>query len=1075
MSRKTLLVLAMVLMAGLAWAKPELGSDGRPLPPHLRHRQPRAQKQQPVNLRQQPGRPQMPGRPNGLDARKQEISRSLRTKPAQRGKAMPRPSIKGVVKDEFLVNDDTQGIGCYAGYQYEPKTALLPSGEMMVVWYDERNSCNYQVFGRCYDASGNPVGDDFLINDFTGAGAEYPAITASGNGFIVAWTDYRNGYDDIYAQRFGPTGTPIGNNFLVNDFSGECYYPSVAASDSGFIITWEDYRSDSYYDIYAQRYDASGSAAGGNFLVNDDGGSYDHCQYGGYNISASDSGFVITWYDYRDGDANIYAQRYDVSGSAVGSNFLVNDDSGSDDQYDPSVAASDSGLVFAWQDYRDGDANIYAQRYNAAGDTLGGNFLVTDDGGSYDQCDPIVAVSDSGFVITWYDYRSDNYYDIYAQQYDASGATVGGNFLVNDDGAGTCNHYSSSVAANNSGFVVSWYDERNNTGGYYDIFCQRYNMAGDTLGPNFMVNSGDTGTADQWDASTAMNTSGNSVVVWYDLRHDDGGWNIEDIYGQRYDPSGNPVGVNFIVNDTLSAARRYDYDPRAAFLPGGGFVVAWGGYDVSWNGDIYAQLFDSAGTPVGGNFKVSNGPSDEYCPDVAATDSGFLITWYDYRNGTADIYAQLYKTNGDSIGGNFRVDDGSDYQYNAKMAANGNGYLIAWNDSRNGNNDIYAQLLKANGDTIGGNFLVNDDGGSNSQYDPSVVMGDSGFAIAWYDYRYDGSHSDIYAQLYKVNGDTIGGNFVINDDAQGVAYHYSPSISLSPDGHNLVIAWEDYRNDPSGYLAEIIAQKYVDGVAVGGNAVVNGTALANRYFWGGHRIACTNLLVLFNWDDNRRFKGGDIYAKLTDWDLQHIEAVPPVISYVDSLGDDISADYGPYDIKAVVADNQALQEVKLLYQINGGTTDTLEMSFVAADTFVAAIPAQVLSAYDTVTVGYLVTARDSSGNSATSKAYSFRAIELTGITGQTSTIIPGSFALQPAYPNPAHGQTVIKYQLPKASSVKLQVYNITGQLVKTFDEGHRLAGYHQIGLSTQAMPNGIYFYRLTAGEFSATEKFMVVR
>jgi hypothetical protein len=1066
MSKRTLLVLAMILTAGLVWAKPELGPDGRPLPPHLRHKQPQAQKQQPVNLRQQPGQPNLPGhqRPAG--------AASLKSKPARVSQATPGESIKGVVKDEFLVNDDVWGIGYYAGFKYCPKVAMLPSGEMMVVWYDYRNSCNYQIFGRCFDASGNPVGDDILINEFTGTEAECPSVSTCGNGFLVTWGDYRSGNDyDIYARRFDATGLPIGGDFLVNDDATdyEQYYPSAAATDSGFIIVWEDYRSDSYYDIFAQRYDASGLPIGGNFLVND-AGSCDHYTYGGGNISANAGGYVITWYDYRNGTADIYAQRYNASGSPIGGNFIVNDYV-SYDQSSPSVAVSDSGFVIAWYDYRGSVADIYAQRFDVSGDTLGGNFLVSDDGGSNGQADPRVAISDSGFMITWYDFRSGSGWDIYVQRYDQAGSPIGGNFLVNDDTSGSEQYYP-CVAANNNNFAIVWQDDRNTVNGNYDIFCQRYDTAGDTLGPNFVVNN-DTGTVDQWDASAAMDDSGNSVVVWYDLRHDDGNWDIVDIYGQRYDTAGDPAGSNFIINDSLSGLQRYSYDPRAAFLPGGGFVVTWYGHDPSWNGIIVAQLFTADGTPVGGNFEVSDGPSGEYCPDVAASDSGFMITWYDYRNSNADIYAQRFNVNGDTLGGNFKVDDGSSDQYNPRIASNGSGYVATWYDYRNGNSGIYAQRFDVNGDTLGGNFLVDD--GVNYQYDPSVSMSDSGFAIAWYDYRYDGAYSDIYAQLFKLNGDTVGGNFIVNDDPQGVVYHYYPSLSISPDGHGLVIAWEDYRNDPSGYVAQIMAQKYVDGVPSGGNVVVNGPTLSNRYFWGGHRVVCTDQRILFNWDDNQRQKGSDIYAKLTDWDLGHIEAVPPAISYVDSLGDDVSADYGPYDIKAVVSDNQALQEVKLLYQINGGTADTLEMSFVTADTFIASIPAQVLSINDTVLINYLVIARDSSGNSATSKAYSFRAIELTGVAGQPSTIIPGSFALQPAYPNPSHEQTVIKYQLPKASSVKLQVYNITGQLVKTFDEGHRPAGYHQIGLSTRAMPNGIYFYRLTAGEFSATEKFMVVR
>jgi|GEM_PF-654139 len=974
MSRKTLLVLAMILTAGLAWAKPELGPDGRPLPPHQRHKQP--QKQQSVNVKQQPGRPQMPGRPTGLDAKKPNILKNFKAKPTKAGKAMHQPGIKGLVKDDFLVNDDVLGTGYYAGYQYEPKVAALPSGEMMVVWYDERNSWNYQVFGRCYDASGNPVGEDFLVNQFTGSYAEYPAITVCGNGFLVTWVDYRSGNDyDIYAQRYDAAGSPIGGNFLVSDdVSGyDQYYPSAAANDSGFVITWEDYRSGSYCDIYAQRYDASGLPIGGNFLVNE-AGSCDHYQYGAGNISASDNGFVITWYDYRSGSWEIYAQRYNNSGDTLGGNFLVNESGTGSDHYDPCVAANDSGFVIAWYDYRNGTYDIFAQRYDAAGDTLGGNILVNDDGGSYDQYEPKIAANDSGFVITWYDYRSGSNWEIYAQRYNAAGDTMDDNFMVNDDMSGN-EHYYPSVAVNDSGFVVAWYDNRVNSYGY-DIFCQRFDTASDTLGPNFLVNS-DSGTTDQWDASAVMDAAGNSVVVWYDLRHDDGNWNIVDQYGQRYDAAGNPVGSNFIINDTLSANLRYGYDPKAAFLPGGGFVVTWYGYDNSWNGIVYAQLFAADGTPVGGNIDVSDGSSSEYCSDVAASDSGFMITWYDNRNSSWDIYAQLFKFNGDTVGGNFRVDDGSSDQYNPRIAANGNGYVVTWQDYRYGNSDIYAQRFDITGDTLGGNFLVDD--GGNYQYDPSLAMADSGFVIAWYDYRYDGSYSDIYAQQYKINGDTVGGNFLVNDDPQGVAYHYYPSVAMSPDGHNVVIAWEDYRNDPSGYVAEIMAQKYVDGLPSGGNVVVNGTTLANRYFWGGKRVACTDQRILFNWDDNRRFKGGDIYAKLTDWDLQHIEGESPVISYLDTLADDTTKTYGPYPVKAVVTDNQALMSVQLLYQVDGGTIDTLDMTYVSADTFLAEIPVQAPTPSDTTDVNYWVVAQDSSLNKASSGTLSFMAI-VTDVT-----------------------------------------------------------------------------------------------
>ncbi|MDQ7797961.1 MAG: T9SS type A sorting domain-containing protein, partial [Candidatus Edwardsbacteria bacterium] len=59
--------------------------------------------------------------------------------------------------------------------------------------------------------------------------------------------------------------------------------------------------------------------------------------------------------------------------------------------------------------------------------------------------------------------------------------------------------------------------------------------------------------------------------------------------------------------------------------------------------------------------------------------------------------------------------------------------------------------------------------------------------------------------------------------------------------------------------------------------------------------------------------------------------------------------------------------------------------------------------------------------------------------------------------------------------VSLTVYNVVGQTVKRFDIGTQPAGYHQISWNDKALPNGIYFYRLTAGGFTATRKLTVVR
>jgi YVTN family beta-propeller protein len=212
-----------------------------------------------------------------------------------------------------------------------------------------------------------------------------------------------------------------------------------------------------------------------------------------------------------------------------------------------------------------------------------------------------------------------------------------------------------------------------------------------------------------------------------------------------------------------------------------------------------------------------------------------------------------------------------------------------------------------------------------------------------------------------------------------------------------------------------------------------------------------------------------------------IDAWGPGCYFIDSLPDDNnSADgYGPYIFKAVWRDFSGIDSAVSDYKINGGSwVGSTRMALAAADTFIGTVPAQTLALGDSMAIMYYTYSYDHSDRGLISGglARSFKLRNLTGVSGNPSESgIPKTFALQAAYPNPSRGQTVIKYQLPKASNVQLQVYNVAGQLVKTFNEGQKPAGYHQISWKDSKLSNGIYFYQLKAGEFSATRKLVVLK
>lgn len=95
--------------------------------------------------------------------------------------------------------------------------------------------------------------------------------------------------------------------------------------------------------------------------------------------------------------------------------------------------------------------------------------------------------------------------------------------------------------------------------------------------------------------------------------------------------------------------------------------------------------------------------------------------------------------------------------------------------------------------------------------------------------------------------------------------------------------------------------------------------------------------------------------------------------------------------------------------------------------------------------------------------------------GDEWVLIPGAFQLFQNYPNPFNPSTVISYNLPTAAEVNFEIYNVLGQKVDQLTLGQQSAGPGQIEYDASSLSSGVYFYRLTAGEFSASKKMMLIK
>ncbi|RPI04681.1 MAG: T9SS C-terminal target domain-containing protein [Ignavibacteriae bacterium] len=103
----------------------------------------------------------------------------------------------------------------------------------------------------------------------------------------------------------------------------------------------------------------------------------------------------------------------------------------------------------------------------------------------------------------------------------------------------------------------------------------------------------------------------------------------------------------------------------------------------------------------------------------------------------------------------------------------------------------------------------------------------------------------------------------------------------------------------------------------------------------------------------------------------------------------------------------------------------------------------------------------------------------TGIAGtgvrEETAVIPAKFALLQNYPNPFNPTTTIRFSLAQREQVSLKIFDILGREISTLADGILDAGQYQTTFDASRFASGIYFYRINAGEFTATKRLVLIR
>lgn len=382
------------------------------------------------------------------------------------------------------------------------------------------------------------------------------------------------------------------NSRLAIDNSGNIY------------VVWQDYRSASASKIYAQKYDSSGDAQWPNPTTPTDVNIAPANNTVIPDILVDLAGnLYISWYDDAAGNKESYLVKKNSSdGSDLwGAEKKVNTLADAANQSYPRVALADNGTnsttTIIWQDDRDGDNDVYMQQFNYSGSKQWPAELrvsSTTIADNTNQTEPVIAIDSSeNICIAWTDDRNGNL-DIYAEKFDRDGNLIWGDKRVNTDLIGSLDQYNPDIAVDSlDNLYFIWTDGRN---GDKDVYMQKLDANGNALWAEDIVAHNLTDSTYQESPSIAINSSDIIYAVWTDERNGN-----QDIYAQKLNTDGIRLWTPEIrINIDGGTSTSAQYNPDITIAPATGEPYASWNDNRKDNWDIFATKFDTYGveTPL---------------------------------------------------------------------------------------------------------------------------------------------------------------------------------------------------------------------------------------------------------------------------------------------------------------------------------------------------------------------------------------------------------------------------------------------------------------------------------------------
>jgi hypothetical protein len=297
-------------------------------------------------------------------------------------------------------------------------------------------------------------------------------------------------------------------------------------------------------------------------------------------------------------------------------------------------------------------------------------------------------------------------------------------------------------------------------------------------------------SGDDFTPAIAYNPAGQFLVVWR---------SGSQIYGQRYDEQGVPVADVLAIGDG-GAGGTQDHPAVAYSLTADRYLVAW---EDSRNGDddIYGQLVDADGTPLGTNFIIYLGNGNQEYPDVASDGTDFLVVWQgNWVDDSVDVCGSKVFSTGVVVAAIGLGSDGGTSRERPAVAFNPSAgpleYLVVFQYGDPYGGAIHARRVRTNFTTPGAEYTIVEQSMAQEPDLAATPWGATGaYVVVWSDFRNAGSSdTDIFGRVVLAGSDNAFdlGDFVISTAAD---LQIRPVIARLPTSGQFLVAWEDSRDD----------------------------------------------------------------------------------------------------------------------------------------------------------------------------------------------------------------------------------------------------------------------------------------